>query len=111
MLPESSLQNAATDYRVLEDGLIKFHQGGVRVLLSGDTGLLSQYFGVAEHREMEAMARAGMPAIDVLTAATSRPAEMLGLADRGSLHAGKRSGTANYVTMSYRNDNLDEPEE
>jgi imidazolonepropionase-like amidohydrolase len=61
------------------------------VLLSADTGLFTQFIGFAEHRELEAMVSAGMPALDAITAATLLPARMLGLSDRGSLAPGKRA--------------------
>jgi imidazolonepropionase-like amidohydrolase len=78
-------------YGILETGLCAYLQAGVRVLLSADTGLLAQFPGFAEHRELEAMVTAGMPALDAITAATLLPAQMLGLADRGSLEPGKRA--------------------
>jgi imidazolonepropionase-like amidohydrolase len=78
-------------YGILEAGLRAYLQAGVRVLLSADTGLLAQFPGFAEHRELEAMVAAGMPALDAITAATLLPAQMLGLADRGSLEPGKRA--------------------
>lgn len=91
MIPEPVAQAMRAEYAILERGLLRLHEAGVRILMSADTGLLSQYFGIAEHRELEAMAQAGMPTLDVLTSATLRPAEMLGLTDRGSLQVGKRA--------------------
>jgi imidazolonepropionase-like amidohydrolase len=80
-----------TSMSILEAGLRTYHQAGVRVLLSADTGLLAQFPGCAEHRELEAMVTAGMPALDAITAATLLPARLLGLAERGSLEPGKRA--------------------
>lgn len=78
-------------YRVLESGLLRYVDAGVTVLLSGDTGVLSQFPGFAEHRELESMVLAGMPAVQAIRSATLLPAEMLGLTDRGSLEVGKRA--------------------
>lgn len=78
-------------YRVLEQGLRMYDEAGVRVLLSGDTGVLAQFPGFAEHRELEGMVKAGLPALKAIRAATVLPAEMLGLDDRGSLEVGKRA--------------------
>lgn len=78
-------------YTILEEGLRTYLSGGVRVLLSGDTGVLSQFIGYAEHRELESMVHAGMPALQAIQAATSDPAAFLGLPDRGSLTPGKRA--------------------
>jgi imidazolonepropionase-like amidohydrolase len=81
----------ADGYAVLEAGLLKYVDVGVTVLLSGDTGVLTQFPGFAEHRELESMVKAGMPALAAIRSATLLPAEMLGLADRGSLEVGKRA--------------------
>jgi imidazolonepropionase-like amidohydrolase len=66
-------------------------EAGVRIILSADSGVLYQFLGFAEHRELEAMVDAGMPALDAIKAATALPAELLGLADRGTLEVGKRA--------------------
>jgi imidazolonepropionase-like amidohydrolase len=84
---ESAIAGKAT-YAVLEACLRAYLQGGVRVLLSADTGVHNQFFGIAEHRELESMVRAGMPALRAIQAATQLPAEVLGLPDRGSLAVG-----------------------
>lgn len=78
-------------YAVLESGLRRYLDGGVTVLLSGDTGVLTQFPGFSEHRELEAMVLAGMPAALAIMSATLLPAEMLGLDERGSLEVGKRA--------------------
>ena len=78
-------------YAILEAGLREYVEAGVTVLLSGDTGVLSQFPGFAEHRELESMVNAGMPTLSAIKSATLLPAEMLGLHDRGSLQVGKRA--------------------
>jgi imidazolonepropionase-like amidohydrolase len=78
-------------YAVLEAGLRAYIEGGVRVLLSADTGARTQFFGIAEHREIESMVRAGMPTLQAIEASTRLPAEVLGLPDRGTLSAGRRA--------------------
>ncbi|MDQ1546445.1 MAG: hypothetical protein QOH69_1349 [Actinomycetota bacterium] len=79
------------NYAILEAGLRQYVDAGVTVLLSGDTGVLSQFPGFAEHRELESMVQAGMPALAAIKSATLLPAQMLGLHDRGSLEIGKRA--------------------
>ncbi|PYS39947.1 MAG: hypothetical protein DMG14_12330, partial [Acidobacteria bacterium] len=54
------------------------------------------YPGYFELREMIAMADAGMPPMDVIKAATSVPAAILGLNDVGVIAVGK---TANFLAM------------
>ncbi|WP_217570492.1 amidohydrolase family protein [Streptomyces sp. GbtcB7] len=78
-------------YEILESGLRLLAENGVRVLLSADSGVGSQFIGFAEHLELEAMVRAGMPALAAIRAATLLPAQLLGLADRGSITPGKRA--------------------
>jgi imidazolonepropionase-like amidohydrolase len=78
-------------YGILQRSLAKLHKAGARIILGSDTGLEDHLFGLAEQRELEAMAGAGMPAADVIVAATTRSAEYLGLRDRGSVAAGKRA--------------------
>ncbi|WP_413810657.1 amidohydrolase family protein [Streptomyces sp. OE57] len=90
-LTPAAVEKGMTGYRVLEDSLRAYVEGGVRVLLSADTGARTQFFGIAEHREIESMARAGMPVLQVIRSSTQLPAEVLGLTDRGTLEPGKRA--------------------
>ena len=58
---------------------------GVDICMGGDVGV----FAHGENaREMELMAAWGMPAVDVLIAATSGNARIFGLADRGAVRPG-----------------------
>jgi len=81
----------AASYGVLEDGLRRCLAGGVRLILSGDTGVLTQFFGIAEHRELAAMVHAGMPPHRAIQAATRDAAALLGLSDRGTVQGGRRA--------------------
>ena len=78
-------------YAILERSLRKLDAAGAKVVLGADTGVEDHPFGVAEHLELEAMVDAGMSPAHALVAATSRAAEYLQLADRGSLVPGKRA--------------------
>ncbi|MEW2515963.1 amidohydrolase family protein [Streptomyces sp. NPDC046870] len=84
-------------YRRMESTLRTFVDAGVRMVFSADTGLLTQVPGFAEHRELEALAAAGVPSLTVVQMATQRPAALLGLADRGTLQPGKR---ADFLVLS-----------
>ncbi len=79
------------NYAILEHSLAKLNVAGVPIILGCDTGLEDHFFGYAEQKELELMAKAGMTPDQVLVAATSRAAEFLGLADTGSLVPGKRA--------------------
>jgi imidazolonepropionase-like amidohydrolase len=60
-------------------------QAGVPICMGGDVGV----FAHGENwREMEAMQRAGMPAADVMIAATSGNARIFHLSDRGEVKPG-----------------------
>ncbi len=88
--PEAVAQ-ARAGYAMLERSLKLLVDAGARVTLCGDTGLNSQTPGFTEHRELEAMAQAGMPPLEVIRAATQVGAAILGLTDRGTLAPGKRA--------------------
>ncbi|MDW8471522.1 amidohydrolase family protein [Streptomyces scabiei] len=90
-LTPEAVQKGMAGYAVLENSLRAYVEGGVRVLLSADTGARTQFFGIAEHREIESMVRAGMPVLQAIRSSTQLPAEVLGLTDRGTLKAGKRA--------------------
>jgi len=79
------------NYAILQKSLAKLNAAGVRIILGSDTGLEDHIFGYAEQKELELMAAAGMTPSQVIVAATSRAAEFLGLADAGTLAAGKRA--------------------
>lgn len=67
-------------------------QGGARLVLATDAGVLPGYsFGWSEHHEMGMYARFGTPATEIVTAATSRAAEVLRLTDTGTIATGKRA--------------------
>ena len=83
--------DARERYAILERSLRKLDAAGAKVVLGADTGVEDHPFGVAEHLELEAMVDAGMSPAHALVAATSRAAEYLNLADRGSLVPGKRA--------------------
>jgi imidazolonepropionase-like amidohydrolase len=90
-IPADEKQVWAERYRKLEESLRILVEAGVRVVLSGDTGVFQNVPGFAEHRELEAMVLAGMPPLAAVTAGTSIPAEILGFGDRGVLAPGKRA--------------------
>ncbi len=62
----------------------------VRMLAGTDSPVPNVYPGFALHDELEAMVKFGMSPVDALRAATSAPAEFLGLANElGAVEAGK----------------------
>jgi imidazolonepropionase-like amidohydrolase len=83
--------DARERYAILERSLRKLSAAGAHIVLGADTGVQDHLFGLAEHLELEAMVDAGMTPAQALVAATSRAAEYLQLADRGSLVPGQRA--------------------
>jgi imidazolonepropionase-like amidohydrolase len=79
------------NYAILQRSVAKLAAAGATIVLGCDTGLEDHFFGYAEHKELELMVEAGMTPSQVIVAATSRAAEFVGLADRGSLAPGKRA--------------------
>jgi imidazolonepropionase-like amidohydrolase len=76
---------APAGVRADRDSFALARAAGVAICVGGDVGV----FAHGENaREMELMAAAGMPGIDVLRAATSGNAKSFGLADRGRIAAG-----------------------
>jgi imidazolonepropionase-like amidohydrolase len=78
-------------YAILQRSLARLSAAGASIMLGPDTGLEDQIFGYTEQKELELMAAAGMSPSQVIVAATGRPAQFLGLTDRGTLAAGKRA--------------------
>jgi imidazolonepropionase-like amidohydrolase len=84
--------NAATREATLANNFPKMVAAGARLVLGTDAGISSGYtFGSADHHEIARWVEFGLPPAEAIVAATSRPAELLGLKDAGTLEAGKRA--------------------
>jgi imidazolonepropionase-like amidohydrolase len=89
---------AATREEILANNVPKMIANGARLLLGTDAGITSRHaFGWADHHELARWVRSGVSPAEAIVAATSRPAEYLGLADRGTIAAGKR---ADFVVLN-----------
>ena len=70
----------------------KESDAGIRIVISGDTaGGEGRFPGYTEHRELQALAEAGIPPLQVIRDGTQVSADALGLRDMDSLVAGKRA--------------------
>jgi hypothetical protein len=78
------LEHALASVRMLRDA-------GVPVLAGTDAPNPGTAHGVSMHRELELLARAGLTPLEALRAATSVPAAMFGLDDRGRIAVGRRA--------------------
>ncbi|TCC39649.1 amidohydrolase family protein [Kribbella sindirgiensis] len=70
---------------------LALHRAGVRVLAGTDAPNPGLVFGASLHRELVELVRAGLTPAEAVVAATSAPAEVFGLADRGRLTVGARA--------------------
>jgi imidazolonepropionase-like amidohydrolase len=66
------------------------HDAGVRLLAGTDAILEGTAFGASLHGELALLVDAGLSPLEALRAATSAPADQLGLADRGRIRTGAR---------------------
>ncbi len=67
------------------------HDAGVTLLAGTDAPNPGTTYGASLHRELELLVRAGLTPIEALTAATSAPARVFGLDDRGRIAPGLRA--------------------
>jgi hypothetical protein len=93
---KSDLADLRAEYATAQKNLKKLADGGVKIALGTNSGSADTYPGYFELREMIAMADAGMKPMDVIKAATSTSAEVLGIPDLGTIAVGK---TADFVAM------------
>jgi imidazolonepropionase-like amidohydrolase len=84
--------NASAREEILKYNFARMIAAGVRVVLGTDTGVHPGHtFGSGEHVELARWVQLGLTTAQAITAATQRPAELLGLKDMGTLAAGKRA--------------------
>jgi imidazolonepropionase-like amidohydrolase len=67
----------------------QMHRAGVMLLAGTDMGSSLLAPGFSLHEELAMLADAGVPAMDVLKAATAHPARVLGASDMGTIQTGK----------------------
>ena len=89
--------NAATREAILAYNFPRMIAAGARIVLGTDTGVHPGHtFGSGEHIELARWVQLGLTPAQAITAATQRPAELLGLKDMGTLAVGKR---ANFLVL------------
>jgi imidazolonepropionase-like amidohydrolase len=90
--------NAAAREQRLAANFKQMIASGARLVLGTDAGITSRHaFGWADHHEMAHWVDLGLTPAQAIVAATSRPAELLGLQDLGTLAVGK---TADFVVLN-----------
>ena len=68
----------------------------VLALLGADAGAVGDFFGYADHLELELFVRLGMTPAEAIVAATTRAARAFGLTGTGSIEAGR---SADFVVL------------
>jgi imidazolonepropionase-like amidohydrolase len=87
----AAVERTRTQYAILQRSLARLAKANAKITLGSDTGLEDHLFGMSEQHELESMVKAGMTPMQVIVAATSRPAEYLKLPKMGTLAAGKEA--------------------
>jgi imidazolonepropionase-like amidohydrolase len=89
--------NAARREDILANNFQKMIGAGIRLVLGTDTGIHAGHtFGTGDHHELARWVQLGLSPADAIIAATSRPAQLLDIADMGTIAAGK---TADFVVL------------
>ncbi|WP_081911129.1 amidohydrolase family protein [Amycolatopsis vancoresmycina] len=79
------------DFGVARENARLLHEAGVPVLAGTDAPNPGTVHGASLHRELGHLVAAGFSPAAALTAATARPADVFGLADRGRIRPGLRA--------------------
>ena len=89
--------NAGAREAALANNVPKMVAAGARLVLGTDAGITVRHaFGWADHHEMTRWVELGLTPAQAIVAATSRPAELLGITDMGTLAAGK---SADFIVL------------
>jgi len=76
--------------KTAQSNLKKLHDAGVKIAFGTDTGVPLRIPGYFEHWEMQLMSESGIPARDIIVAASKNASEFLGVSkDLGTLEKGK----------------------
>ena len=79
------------DGQAQRENVQSLHAAGVPILAGTDAPNPGLVHGASLHRELQHLVAAGLTPIQALTAATSSPARVFGLADRGVIEVGARA--------------------
>ena len=94
---QGNAASAAERERELSESFSALVAANVDIVLGTDAGAVpDHFFGYTGHREMEIFVRLGMTPMQAIVAATSRPAEQLGLSEIGTIAPGK---SADFVIL------------
>lgn len=83
-----SLPGGRLRLEVVLESITKLHAAGVPILAGSDAPNPGTTIGASLHHELEYFTKAGMSTVEALAAATSVPAEIFSLTDRGQIAPG-----------------------
>ena len=86
--PAAPPRTAADDARArrIRDNFLRLRD---HIILGTDAGAVGDFFGYADHLELELFVRLGMTPAEAIVAATTRAARAFGLIETGSIEAGR----------------------
>jgi imidazolonepropionase-like amidohydrolase len=89
----TNLRNFRANHReggdqIVYESVKAFHEGGVTILSGSDSPNGGTTVGASMHAELELLVDAGLTPIEAMAAATSTPARVFGLDDRGCIAEG-----------------------
>ena len=94
---QGAAARASERERELSEAFSRLLAADVDIVLGTDAGAVpDHFFGYTGHRELEIFVRLGMTPMQAIVAATSRPAQRLGLFEMGTIAPGK---TADFVIL------------
>ena len=85
----SPLSTEAGAYEAAESALMQLAAARVSILAGTDAPNPGTTYGASLHRELELLVKAGLSPVEALRSATSVPARIFGLSDRGTIQVGK----------------------
>ena len=87
--PASTRRESRTDAEVAIENVRRLHAAGVRLIAGTDAPNPGTASGLSMHGELRLLQRAGLSSAEALAAATSTPAAIFGISDRGRLDEGR----------------------
>lgn len=87
----SSMDVTTSNPAVAIDNVRRLHGAGIPILAGADAGNPGTAHGASLHGELELLVQAGLSPEQALRAATSLPAEVFGMSDRGRIAPGMRA--------------------
>jgi len=79
------------DFQIALDNTRLMHKAGIPILAGSDAPNPGTSYGISLHQEMALLVQAGLTPLESLRAATSIPADVFGIIDRGRVKAGQRA--------------------